>query len=141
MAMESDVSRLFTVQSWEVAQWWPHVIHHIERWAEQDGVWSTEGIKLELMQGRAQLWCFHHDQIMGIWVTRIHETDNTKIGVVWGCAGDFKAFEAAALSSFEVIEGWMKSQGCDLIEIVGRAGWGRVFRDYEQHAVILRKQL
>lgn len=133
--------RLFALQSWEVAQWWPYVIHHVERWAEQDGVWSTEGIKSELMQGRAQLWCFHHGQIMGVWVTRIHDNGHRKVGVVWGCAGDFNAYKDAALGCFSVIEDWMREQGCALVEIVGREGWARIFPEYERHAVILRKRL
>ena len=133
-------SRLFTVNSWEIDNWWPHVAHHVERWVERDGVWTAGGVRDELKQGRAQLWCFHNGDIKGIWVTRIHLADNTMLGVVWGCAGDFAEHKDDALAFFGIIEDWMKQQGCQFVDIEGR-DWSRLLPDYKRHAVILRKRI
>lgn len=134
-------SRLFTVNSWEIDSWWPHVAHHVERWIERDGLWDANGVKQELKDGRAQLWCFHHGDIKGIWVTRIHLIGTIPVGVVWGCAGDLNEHREDALAFFGIIEDWMRSEGCKYVEIVGRDGWARIFPDYQRHAVILRKRL
>jgi hypothetical protein len=134
-------SRLFTVNSWEIDNWWPHVAHHVERWVERDGIWTSAEVRNELKQGRAQLWCFHNGDIKGIWVTRIHLVGLRQVGVVWGCAGDMHAHKDDALAFFGVIEDWMREMGCEFVEIVGRDGWARIFPDYERHAVILRKRL
>lgn len=137
----SGGARLFTVQSWEVDNWWPHLVHHIERWVEYDGTWTTREIKEEIKAARAQLWCLHYGDIKGIWVTKIDSTDSTTWGTVWGCAGDFGEHRDDAIAMFGVIEDWFRSKGCEFVEWVGRDGWARLFPDYHKHAVTLRKRL
>jgi hypothetical protein len=134
-------SRLFTVNSWEIDNWWPHVAHHVARWVDHDGTWSADEIRFELKAGRAQLWCFHRGSILGIWVTRIEATDRCLWGVVWGCAGDFSEHKEDAVAFFGIIEDWFREKGCEFVEWVGRDGWARIFPDYKRHAVILRKRL
>lgn len=122
-------------------QWWPHVAHHIQRWLEFDETWTLEGVREELQAGRAQLWCMHQNTIVGIWVTRIECTDSISMGVVWGCAGDFRAHKGDAITFFGVIEDWFREKGCKFVNWVGRDGWAKIFPDYQQHAVVLRKWL
>lgn len=133
-------AQLFTVQSWQVDKWWPQVVGHVRRWLDEDGTWTESGIKDELKEKRAQLWCLHDGEIKGIWVTRINHTDSVSIGLIWGCAGDFKEHKADALAFFAIIEDWLRLQGCNFIEIVGR-NWSGLLSGYKQHAVILRKRL
>jgi len=40
-----------------------------------------------------------------------------------------------------VIEGWAISEGCQSIELIGRAGWERILPDFKKKAVLLRKTL
>ena len=120
---------------------WPQVLRHVERWLAEEGIWSPEGIRNELKAARAQLWCFVKDDVRGIWVTRIDKPDGKLVGLIWGCAGDFVEFKDESIECFGAIERWMKEKGCELIEIVGRGGWARVFPDYERQAVVLRKKL
>lgn len=134
-------ARLFSVQSFEVDQWWPHVAHHVRRWIEHDGTWSLAEIKEEFKAARAQLWCFHAGDIRGVWVTRIENTDGITWGCVWGCAGDFIEHKDDAIAFFGVIEDWFRSKGCEFVEWVGRKGWQKFFPDYHEHAVVLRKRL
>jgi hypothetical protein len=135
-------TRLFTVPSWEIDRWWDHVESHVQRWTDYDGTWKPHEIREELKAARAQLWCFHADQeIKGIWVTRLEQTDGHAWGVVWGCAGDFIEHKDDAVAFFGIIEDWFKQMGCEFVEWVGRDGWARIFPDYKRHAVILRKRL
>jgi hypothetical protein len=124
-----------------VDQWWAHVAHHIQRWVDYDECWTLDGVKDEIKAGRAQLWCMHKDEIVGVWVTRIHETDSVTIGHVWGCGGDFKAHKDDAIAFFGVIEDWFREMGCKFVDWTGREGWTRIFPDYERHAVVMRKRL
>lgn len=132
-------ARLFTVRSWEIANWWPLLAHFVKRWVDEDGVWSVAGVRDELEHAQAQMWCMHHGEIIGIWITRIDCSDCKKFGLVWGCAGDFKAHKEDALAFFGIIEDWFKAEGCEFIEICGR-DWSRVLPDYEKRT-ILRKRL
>jgi hypothetical protein len=125
-----------------VDQWWPHVEHHIERWLRFDETWTLAGVQDELKAARAQLWCMHtHGQIVGVWVTRIDETDSIRIGLVWGCAGDFARYKDDAISLYGNIEDWFREKGCKFIDWSGRAGWMKLFPSYKQHAIVMRKRL
>lgn len=133
---------MFTVQSQEVEHWWPHVAHHIRRWLAFDGAWTESGVKEDIKAARAQLWCLYADDaIVGIWVTRIENTDSCSIGLVWGCAGDMKRYKDEAISLYQNIENWFREMGCKFIDWSGREGWARLFPDYERHAVVMRKRL
>lgn len=123
-------------------QWWSHVAHHIKRWVEHDETWTLDGVRDEMKAGRAQLWCMFADGcIAGIWITRIDETDSVRLGLVWGCAGDFSTHKDDAIVFFGVIEDWFREQGCKFIDWSGRDGWARLFPEYKRHAVVMRKRL
>lgn len=113
----------------------------MRRWIDYDETWSMDGVKEELKEGRAQLWCMHKDSIVGVCVTRIHETDLTTIGHVWGCAGDVVTNKDDALAFFGIIEDWFREMGCEFVDWTGREGWTRIFPDYQRHAVVMRKRL
>ena len=118
---------------------WPLVLPFVERWLEHDGIWTADEIQDELKSARAQLWCLYCGGIKGIWVTRIE--CGGRLAVVWGCAGDFHALKDEAIALYGQIEDWFRSIGCKHAEWCGREGWARLFRDYERHAVVMRKRL
>ena len=123
-------------------QWWPHVVHHIQRWVEHDDTWTLDGVREEIQACRAQLWCMHvEDAVVGVWVTRIIETDSVMLGMVWGCAGDMGQYKDDAIALFGTIEDWFREKGCKFAEWSGRDGWSRLFPDYKRHAVVMRKRL
>jgi hypothetical protein len=136
----SHGSRFFSVRSYELKDWWPLVAHLIKRWVDEDGIWSVTGVREEIEAARAQLWCMHHGEIIGIWVTRIDVSDCKKFGLVWGCAGNFEAHKADAVDFFGIIEDWFRAQGCEFVEICGR-DWSRILSGYRKRGVILRKRL
>lgn len=115
--------------------------HHIQRWVEHDETWTVDGVRDELKAARAQLWCMHAGEIVGVWVTRIDDTDSVRLGLVWGCAGDFGPYKDDAIAFFDVIEDWFRQMGCKFVDWAGRDGWARLFPDYKRHAVVMRKRL
>jgi hypothetical protein len=125
-----------------VDQWWPFVARHIRRWLDFDGAWTEQGVKEELKAARAQLWCMYvAGEVVGVWVTRIENTDSVVIGLVWGCAGDFARYKDDAISLYGNIEDWFREKGCKFIDWSGRAGWMKLFPSYTQHAIVMRKRL
>lgn len=132
---------LVAIPSGQIARWWPLVIHHVERWVEHDGTWSTSEVRGELEAARAQLWCLVDGDIAGVWVTRVESTERCTWGVVWGCAGDLGPYRDRAVQLFSQVEDWFRSVGCEFVEWSGRDGWARLLRDYHRHAVVLRKKL
>lgn len=121
--------------------WWPYVLPQIERWIEHDGTLTAAGVKQHLASGKAQLWCLHDREVVGIWITRIERSERATWGLVWGCAGDFQPYRADAIAMFDRIEDWFREKGCEFSEWSGRAGWERLFPEYQRHAVVLRKKL
>lgn len=94
------------------------------------------------MAKRAQLWCMSvDDAVVGVWVTRIENTDSVALGLVWGCAGDFAAYKDEAIALYANIENWFREKGCKFVDWAGRDGWARLFPDYQRHAVVMRKRL
>jgi hypothetical protein len=137
-----SVASLFTLQSHQIDEWWPHVAGHIQRWVDVDETWTANGIREELKAARAQLWCLVADGAVVVsCVTRIEETDSVRFGLVWGCAGDFMAHKEDAIAFFGTIEDWFREKGCKFVDWSGREGWAKMFPDYKRHAVTLRKRL
>lgn len=142
MACEARaIPQLVPIQSRDVAKWWASVEPLVNRWLQDEETWTAQGVREELEAARAQLWCFYADGVRGIWVTKIVNTDSTKIGIVWGCAGRFKSHRDAALAYFDAIENWLRSQGCKFVDIDGRLGWSKVLSGYAEYSVKLRKRL
>jgi hypothetical protein len=109
---------------------------------EFDELWSANGVREDLVAGKAKLWCMHDNRVLGIWITRLENSDVMPWGLVWICAGDFSAHKAEAIRFYnDVIESWFRDQGCKFIDWSGRDGWARLFPDYKRHAVVMRKRL
>lgn len=114
----------------------------VKRWMEFDELWSADGVREDLIAGKAKLWCMHESRVLGIWITRVENSDVTPWGLVWICAGDFSAHKDEAIRFYsDAIESWFRDKGCKFIDWSGRDGWARLFPDYKRHAVVMRKRL
>lgn len=134
-------ARMFGIRSHQVNDWLPYVSPHLKRWIEHDSTVELPEVAQQLASGESQLWCLHKDEIRGVFVTKLHRSNTHEWGLIWGCAGNLADIKADALEFLRVIENWMKANGCEFVEIVGRGGWERILPDYKRHAVILRKRL
>jgi hypothetical protein len=131
-----DKAELFVVPRDQVQMAWPHIAAFIGR--VKDAPWSLGDVRLSLMEAKAQAWGMRcGSDVLGFWITRIDNTYTHKYGLVWITAGD--GIDVGLPAYRETIEPWFWSQGCEWIEFQGRKGWKRMLPDYEETAVILRK--
>lgn len=97
-------------------------------------------VKEALVTAHAQLWGAHDDgRVLGIWITRIENVGSRKRGLLWIAAGS--PLEVGLKLYHEFTEPWLKQQGCEYVQIVGRKGWQRVLPEYREAGVILEKVL
>jgi hypothetical protein len=93
-----------------------------------------------LKSAQAQLWALVDDcsAPVGLVITRIENTHDTRWGLVWIAAGNGIEHVPRMLGE---IEQWFRSMGCRRSEIAGRKGWERILPDYGLKAVVLSKEL
>ena len=83
--------------------------------------------------GQWQMW--HGEESVAM--TRIaHYPEHTACIIILA-AGDLEEI----LDLEPGICAWASRQGCKYVEIYGRTGWKRAFKDYEAQSLILRKEL
>jgi hypothetical protein len=106
------------------------------------GEWTLEEIAEGLAQDKLQLWaCWQSDppEVLGGGVTRIAiNKRGEKIGRDVVFAG---ADIDQLIPLLDRLEEFFVSQGCDAIEIHGRAGWGKKLPSYRMKSIVLRKAL
>lgn len=137
MSVWVEQDRIFVVPREQVLQAWPAIHDQLRRIQGED--WEPEDVLEELEQGYAQCWGIRGSPIQTLFITKICHTHTHRHGLVWICAGEH--IESGLGMYREYIEPWFKTQRCEWIEIVGRAGWQKVLPDYQKRAVILRKVL
>lgn len=97
-----------------------------ETWAPMD---TLEAIEDELHRGERQLWFVldHNRTIKLILMTRlVFYPAGPVLRIVWGTGEDSRI----AATGIDIMERVAKQVGALRLEIVGRPGWERVFRDY-----------
>ena len=135
---KSESCSVFTLQSHEILENWTWIEPFLER-IDSPG-WTAGDVQLDLMAANAQLWAFEIDgRIRGIWITKIENTPSGKRGLLWIAAGD--PLEVGLRLYRVHTESWLRSKGCQWIEIIGRRGWKKVLPDYEEVATTFVKEL
>ena len=106
------------IQADEIDNFWEKVAPLVERAMEYaDGKMNTEDVYNGLKSKDFQLWLVPG----GIWVTHIAKYPQSK-RVEWiAAAGEYQDWT----EHLPVLLDWARAQGCDAVEIGGRAGWGR----------------
>lgn len=120
-----ELLRYFTLQADEIDKHWEWIEPLLLR--IEDAVWTPQEVKEALQANEAQLWAFGDDP-RGIVVTRLGKIGQTPTGVVWLAAGE--SIEAFTHFLRVYIEPWFRLNGCRLIELNGRKGWGKFLPDY-----------
>ena len=130
-------SQVFTLQSGEIDAEWRWIEPFLSRVPRYD--FELEEVRADLSAGKAQLWGAHDgSQVLGIWLTRIENTPSKRFGVLWIAAGE--PLEAGLELYLKHTEPWLKEQGCELVRIEGRKGWGAVLPGYEERARVFVKE-
>ncbi len=133
-------TELVTVQSHDIDEIWPSIEKYAESvCARSNGKYSPEDFYEELKTAKMQLWCAIADEGVVCAVgTRIVDYPQKKVCRIEFCGGkNYKSWIAYT----SVIEEWAKSLGCNAIEVVGRKGWTRLYKDYKEQEITLSKDL
>ena len=97
---------------------------------------TYEQVIEKVLDGKAQSWVMAEAEttlVVGAVVTELLQYESgLKACLIIGCATeDTKMTFESIRSMVAVIETYAKFQGCDILRIVGRRGWGRVLKDFE----------
>ena len=119
------------------------VSEYISRALEHtDNEISLKDILSDIANQKRQLWIIkHNNRYIAAIVTQIYSYNTgVKIGEITLAGGkDHYLWDHFT----DVVGEWFKSQGCSLIDIIGRPGWQRLYRDrgFKTAYVQLRKKL
>lgn len=138
-----DKAVILPIKTTDLDFYWPIVSEYIESALEHtDGEISLEDIHSDIVNRERQLWIIKHDdRYIAAVVTQIYSYNSgIKIGEVTIAGGkDHKLWDHFT----DVVGEWFKSQGCKFIDIIGRPGWQRLYKDrgFKTAYVQLRKKL
>lgn len=91
-----------------------------------------------LTSGEAQLWIGEDEVVRCAVVTCLNRTARGLVCEIWLVGGrDWRLW----LHFLRVIEAAARERGCVSIELICRKGWARLLPEYQQKAIILRKDL
>ena len=146
-AVQTEVSsissgvEILTLQAEDIEVSWEWIRTFLRRVKRHD--WSEEDVKSELLEGKAQLWGAIGGtgglRVTGIWITKIQQSKTLKWGVVWIAAGD--GIENGLRLYEKYTEPWFRLLGCQFVEIIGRAGWKKVMKGFDERARVFVKVL
>lgn len=135
-----DSGNFFAVHPDQIADLWPVLEPHLERFAAETQTTTPDVIRLKAENMEAQLWGFQDEagDVIGVCATQVYEHRNGRYLNMWVCAGDLAP---VIRDGARMIEDWARSIGCVAVEIVGRKGWGRMLPNYVPRAIIFEKDL
>ena len=114
---------------------WRRLRHHILAALEHAGGTHTEHDILDLLRNdQAQFWPAENSAM----ITEIVGYPNGSHCRIWLAGGEYD--ELRGLERDRVIP-WARSRGWRRIELVGRKGWARRLKDYDEVAVVLAKEI
>ena len=114
---------------------WGRLRHHILAALEYAGGTHNEHDILDLLRrDKAQFWP-SEDSAM---ITEVVDYPGGLHCRIWLAGGNYK--ELRELERDRLIP-WARQQGCRRIELVGRKGWARRLKDYQEVAVTMAKEI
>lgn len=97
------------------------------------GVLSVDDVLTKIARQEMQLW----ECPNSVAVTQISRLPQKTVANIALAAGDLNEL----LDLVPLIEDWAKTQGADVVTVVGRKGWAKALSGYQEQAVFLAKPL
>ena len=110
--------------------------HHLERLERETGLALASDMRLDLLEGRKQLWGIG---TQGIALTEVLKTPQGLTCLICGACGTETA-KGQINTLLCAIEAWARNIGCTRMMLQGRRGWLRKLRSYRQTGIILEKE-
>ena len=120
---------------------WSHIKHHIEEaFASGLGDETPDSTHTKLKHGSALLWlATENKQILAAATTEIFDCPNgTKVCFI-GCCGGREIEKWSGC--IRDIEAFARDERCAEVRLYGRPGWKKVFGDYRETWICLKKEL
>lgn len=134
----SESVRIFCVDPKVVAKIWPHVRPFLERAFDHSSDSTIEATEKDVLSGASFLWVAWDGKIIAAATTVLLKTPRHKICLVTSAGGIGTKLWGQFMP---MVEKYAVKEGCDLVRIVGRKGWVRVLRGYEQPWIVLEKRI
>lgn len=134
---------ILPIKAEDVDYYWPLVSSFLESALEHtDGEIGLQDIRSDIANHDRQLWVIKNDDVyIAAVVTQIYSYNSgKKIGEVTMAGGS----RHDLWDHFtDVVGEWFKDQGCQFIDIIGRPGWQRLYKErgFRLAYVQLRKNL
>lgn len=111
---------------------WPFIKPAVDR---TGGAYDKKSVWALIEQEKAQLW----PGVKSGAITEISETPTGRKSLtIWLAGGDLEEL----MNTIEpALCDWAKSMGCTHVEIIGRRGWVRSLKEYDEVATVVAKEL
>lgn len=118
---------------------WPHVVHLIHRAVKRTNLSHLRDIELDVLHGSGLLWlACEGPTIKAAMTTALVRTEADLVCILTACGGEDMHEWLPLLAK---VESYAKAEGCSIVRIYGRKGWGRVLDGYHVEHVILERTL
>lgn len=133
-----------------VDHYWDVVAPMLEKATEESrGRYNIEAVYQEIKSGTHYLWVIFQgdDDILASFTTQFCYYPLKVHAAVLFCGSregaDMDGMSGKWVEAMEMFKDWAKLQGCHGIEIVGRKGWARVFKDsgFEESYVTIEAEV
>jgi hypothetical protein len=126
---------LFCLGSDQIDQFWDEFSEHVER-LRRLGIADPDELRDDLRLAKKQLWGVQDGRVIGIAITRITGT----VCEIYAAAGT-QTMRGQIQQLYAEIERWAPTKGCSRIRIIGRRGWKRALKGFEETGVVLEKEI
>ena len=118
---------------------WLRVKHLIVEAMRRGDMGSFEEVERDVLGNNAYLWVAIEDDVfLAVAVTKVTQGEKERLCTIVACGGeDFQRFGHL----IKDLEDYARTEGCQAMEVCGRAGWVRLLSEYRPVKVILRKEL
>jgi hypothetical protein len=118
---------------------WPQVSPWIEAAMKRGDLGKFSEVEKEVTNGGALLWLVcDGPMIDAAIVTQIAIVESGKVCTIIACGG---TGVMRALPLLNQIEDYARREGCRKMRVMGRKGWARALKQYQQKRVVLDKEL
>lgn len=121
----------------QIGPFWERAAPWIKSAMERGDLGTFIDVEQDVLTGGALLWLIWEAPIvLGATVTQIITQDDRKICMIVACGGEDAQSWVHLISK---IETYAKTEGCELMRIIGRRGWIKILPDYRESRTILEK--
>ena len=117
---------------------WPHVESLLAPAIDQSGGrYTIDTTKHAISTGEMQLWVAHEDsEIYAAMTSSVVVYPAKKMLAVVHCGGRMMGLW---LPTMNAVEQWSREQGCEGVEIIGRAGWAKALPGYSRAGTLIER--